>query len=149
MLFISLLANLSVVNKSVSHFFSQFTSCTYTFHQIDWDRRFENAPTGTKTFVSLDGTDFRIMEPTVFDPKWYAHKFNGPGLRYEIGLSIFTGHILWAHGGLPCGEWPDIRLARDAFVDHLQRGENVLADKGYRDQNFFENPNGEQGKKGS
>ena len=49
-------------------------------------KRFNLAPRGTNTFISLDGTDFRIPEPTVFDPKWFSHKFNGPGLRYEIAL---------------------------------------------------------------
>ena len=79
----------------------------------------QNAPKGTSTFVSLDGTDFRIMEPTEFDPKWWSHKFNGPGLRYEVALCIRTGDIVWVNGGLPCGEWSDLRLARNAFIDSL------------------------------
>ena len=87
------------------------------------------------------------MEPSEFDPKWYSHKFNGPGLRYEIGLCIRTGDIVWAHGGLPCGQWPDLRLARDAFIGHLQPGEKALADRGYRDCNHFENPNEDRQKK--
>ena len=87
------------------------------------------------------------MEPTDFDPKWYSHKFRGPGLRYEVGLCIRTGHIVWAHGGLPCGEWPDLKLARDVFIYRLLPGEKALADKGYRDDNFFENPNGDPHKK--
>ena len=87
------------------------------------------------------------MEPTVFNPMWYSHKFHGPGLRYEIGLCIFTGHIVWAHGGVPCGHWPDLKLARDAFIFNLQEGEKALADRGYQDQNFFEHPNGDQRKK--
>ena len=87
------------------------------------------------------------MEPTDFDPKWYSHKFRGPGLRYEVGLCIRTGHIVWAHGGLPCGEWPDLKLARDVFIYRLLPGEKALADKGYRDDNVFENPNGDPHKK--
>lgn len=87
------------------------------------------------------------MEPTEFDRKWYSHKFHGPGLRYEVGLCIRTGNIVWAHGGLPCGQWPDLRLARDAFVYRLQEGEKALADGGYRDHHYFENPNGDQQKK--
>ncbi|XP_045034955.1 uncharacterized protein LOC116930552 [Daphnia magna] len=114
---------------------------------LDFERRLENAPEGTTTFVSLDGTDFPILEPTEFDPKWFSHKFRGAGLRYEIGLCIRTGNIVWAHGGYPCGEWPDLRLARDAFIHHLGIGEKALADKGYRDNNYFLNPNGNQMKK--
>lgn len=99
---------------------------------------------GTSVFVSLDGTDFKILEPSEFDPKCWSHKFNGPGLRYEIGLCIRTGDIVWAHGGLPCGEWPDLRLARHAFIARLQPQEKALADRGYRDNIYFENPNGDR-----
>lgn len=82
------------------------------------------------------------MEPSEFDPKWWSHKFNGPGLRYEIGICIRTGDIVWAHGGVPCGEWPDLRLARNAIVEALQPGEKVIADRGYNDQRYFDLPNG-------
>ena len=87
------------------------------------------------------------MEPTEFSPKWFSHKFRGPGLRYEIALSIATGNIVWAHGGYPCGEWPDLRLARDAFIGRLAIGEMALADGGYRDHQYFINPNGDRHKK--
>ena len=96
-----------------------------------------NASPGATLFVSLDGTDYRIMEPTPFDKKWYSFKFNGPGLRYEIALAILTGHIVWANGGLPCGDWPDLRLARNAFVEFLEPNEKALADKGYNDTDHF------------
>jgi hypothetical protein len=33
--------------------------------------------------VTVDGTDFRINEP--------SHKFKGPGLRYEVAISIKGG----------------------------------------------------------
>lgn len=124
--------------------------CTFGYLftcQLEWENRYDNAPNGTTTFVSLDGTDFRIMEPTEFSTRWYSHKFRGPGLRYEVGLCITTGHIVWAHGGLPCGEWPDITLARDVFIHLLDPGEKTLADGGYRNSDYFENPNGDQHKK--
>ena len=86
------------------------------------------------------------MEPTEFDPKWWSHKFNGPGLRYEVALCIRTGYIVWVNGGLPCGEWPELRLARNAFIGRLQPGEMALADQGYRDQLYFEFANGDHRK---
>lgn len=118
--------------------------------KLDWENRFDRAPRGTTSFISLDGTDFRIMEPTEFDTKWWSHKFNGPGLRYEIGICIRTGNIVWAHGGFPyggfpCGAWPDLRIARDAIIEFLQPGEKIIADRGYNDANYFEVPNGTEG----
>jgi len=41
---------------------------------------------------SVDGTDCQIQEPLLFNAKWYSHKFKGPGLRYEVGVCISTGH---------------------------------------------------------
>jgi hypothetical protein len=73
--------------------------------------------------------------------------FSGPVVHYEIGICIATGNIVWAHGGYLCGELPDLRLARDAFIDHLEIDEKALADKGYRDINYFVNPNGDPLKK--
>ena len=68
------------------------------------------------------------MEPTEFDPKWWSHKFNGPGLRYEIGISIRSGDIAW--------------VARNALIDALLPEERVVADKGYNDPNYFDVPIG-------
>lgn len=87
--------------------------------------------------MSIDGTDFRIQEPQPFDAMWYSHKFHGAGLRYELAVCIRTGHIVWAYGGKPCGAWPDLRLARDSFVEFLDEGEKAVADKGYRDEDYF------------
>ncbi len=89
----------------------------------------------------MDGTDFKIEEPTPFSTKWFSHKFKGPGLRYEVGICIRTGHMIWINGGFPCGDYPDIKVAREAFVSFLDRGEKALTDKGYRDDNFFVIPN--------
>ena len=82
------------------------------------------------------------MEPSPFNPKWYSHKFHGPGIRYEIGICIRTGHVVWAYGSLPCGEWPDLRLARSRFILNLQAGEKAIADRGYNDQKKKETLNG-------
>lgn len=81
--------------------------------------------------------DFRICEPSPFDRKWYSHKFSGPGVRYEIGLCIRTGHIVWKHGGYPCGQYPDLKLAREAYIYSVNEGEKTIADKGYKDTKYF------------
>lgn len=95
------------------------------------------AVVGQSTHTSLDGVDFKINEPKPFDPKWFSHKFKHAGLRYEIGLSLRKGHIVWAYGGYPCGDWPDLKLAKESFVDFLSPNERSVADKGYQDEKYF------------
>lgn len=85
----------------------------------------------------MDGVDFRIKEPYPFDPKWYSHKFHGPGMRYEIGLNIRTGGIVWSHGGYPCGLYPDLKLAREAYTLSVNPGEKTVADSIYSDPVYF------------
>lgn len=89
--------------------------------------------------VSLDGTDFRIREPQPFDRKWYSHKFKTAGIRYEIGISIVEGWIVWASGGLPCGEWSDLKIAKDLYI-HFAKNEVTLADRGYPLKPYFKQP---------
>ena len=95
-------------------------------------------------YTSLDGTDCPIQEPIPFDPKWFSHKLRAAGVRYEIGLGINSGEIVWVYGGLPCGEFPDLVLAREQFTSALRVGEKAVADKTYRDEHFvnpFNDPN--------
>lgn len=89
--------------------------------------------------VSLDGTDFRINEPSPFSAKWFSHKFKAAGIRYEVGVSIGGGDIVWAFGGFPAGEWPDIKIAKEQYLDYA-KDEVTLADKGYRLGGYFKNP---------
>jgi hypothetical protein len=87
--------------------------------------------------MSVDGTDFRIQEPTIFDRSYYSHKFKSAGLRYEVCLNLFTGDIVWANGGYPCGSHPDLLIARDGLVNLLDYNEKVIADRSYNDFNYF------------
>jgi hypothetical protein len=100
---------------------------------------------GSQCKVTVDGTDFRIMEPSPFDPKWLSEKFNGPGLKYEVAVCIQTGWIVHTNGPYPCGEWHDLTVARDDLCYKLieREDEMALADGGYQDgYNFFETPTG-------
>jgi hypothetical protein len=81
--------------------------------------------------VTVDGTDFRIYEPTPFSPMWYSHKYKGPGLRYEVALSIRGGDIVHINGPYACGAWPDISIFREVLINKLLPGEMVEADRGY------------------
>lgn len=81
--------------------------------------------------MTVDGTDFRINNPKVFDKKWYSHKFNHAALRYEVAVSIQKGDIVWIHGPFPAGAWPDIKIFRHCLLSHLSENERVVADQGY------------------
>jgi DDE superfamily endonuclease len=95
----------------------------------------------------VDGTDFRIMEPSPFDPKWLSEKFNGPGVKYEVAVCIQTGWIVHTNGPYPCGQWHDLTVARDdlcyKLADSEFDNEMACADGGYHDgYEFFETPTG-------
>ncbi len=66
----------------------------------------------TNCLISVNGTDFRIREPTVFSPKWFSYKFKGGGLCYEVGLLLETGDIMWVNGPFACRKWIDLEICR-------------------------------------
>ena len=101
------------------------------FLKIDFDNRHMRS-NGNVCLVSVDGTDFCIMEPWPFSTKWWSHKFNGPGLRYEIVVCMQTGWIVMVNGPHPCGDWPDLCIARHVLHHVLDEGEHYVADSGYR-----------------
>jgi hypothetical protein len=64
-------------------------------------------------------------------------------VRYEIGLSIQAGWIVWVNGPFACGEWPDLRIARESLIFSLDDGEMYCADGGYQDgRQYSETPTG-------
>ena len=70
--------------------------------------------------VSVDGSDFRIGEPSPFSEKWFSHKFRGAGLRYEMGISVACGDIVWVNGPFPCGSYHDLQIFRSGMQRHLE-----------------------------
>jgi len=82
--------------------------------------------------VTIDGVDFEILEPYPFSSKWYSHKHNGPGLRYEIGICIRTGWVVSFSGPFECGTWPDLNIFRAILKPKLGPCEHVIADSGYQ-----------------
>jgi DDE superfamily endonuclease len=85
-------------------------------------------------FATVDGIHCRINEPRT-DPgsKWYSHKFHGPGVTYEVGISLVEGRILWISDSYPAGE-SDINVFRKpgGIMEKIPPGKKVIADKGYR-----------------
>ena len=100
---------------------------------IDLENRFEGL--GTKTsqtcLISVDGTHCPIFEPWPFDKKYYSEKLNGPGLTYEVGVCIATGHIVWVNGPYVAST-NDGTMFRQKLTHLLCEGEGVEVDGGYK-----------------
>jgi len=62
-----------------------------------------------------------------FNKDYFSHKFHHAGVRYEIGICIATGWIVWINGPFPCGAWPDLRIARSSLHDALFNDEMYIA----------------------
>lgn len=83
-------------------------------------------------YVSEDGTDLRIQEPKSYERKWYSHKFKSAGLRYEIGISVTSGQIVWVHGPFPAGEYNDRGIFNLKMLSYLSDNGKVLGDLVYK-----------------
>ena len=53
--------------------------------------------------ISIDGIDCPCSEPYPFSTDIFSKKFNGPGIKYEVGICIKTGFIVWINGPFPAG----------------------------------------------
>eukprot|EP00474_Spongospora_subterranea_P005762 CRZ06220.1 hypothetical protein [Spongospora subterranea] len=85
------------------------------------------------------GIDFQVYERSTWSKEDFSHKFAHSGLRYDIVTAFGCSKIVHISGGVPCGLWPDLKLARHCLVPRMISGEKACADRGYRDghQNFF------------
>ena len=99
-------------------------------YQIFWSSR--GHPVHLNWTVSVDGVDCYINEPSPFSATWFSHKRKTAGLRYEIGLSLRTGKIVWIYGPFKCGSFPDQRIFKKRLEKKLSDvGERAIADNGY------------------
>jgi hypothetical protein len=89
---------------------------------------------GNDCLMTIDGTDFRV--PQTGEAKtgnWFAsHKYAGKSaLRYEIGVSIIGGNLVWIQGPYPAGRFNDIAIFNKVLRHFLEPNERVEADNGY------------------
>jgi hypothetical protein len=55
---------------------------------------------------------------------------------YDMKLDFAFRHVIvFGLMPFPCGDWPDLRIARDSLIYRLDHGEMYLADGGYYDRN--------------
>ncbi len=75
----------------------------------------------------VDGTHFCIPQKGAAKKgnPFGSHKYAGKSaLRYELGVDILMGNLVWIQGPYPARAWPDIKI----FTSCLAH----LADDGYR-----------------
>jgi hypothetical protein len=88
----------------------------------------------------VDGTDCSVKEPRPFDTKIFSKKLNGPGVKYEVGVSIQTCDIVWINGPFKAGKQDTTIFQEDGMQAALCDDECVEADAGYRGD-LLMNPN--------
>jgi hypothetical protein len=103
--------------------------------KIIFENRFRN-DRGRTCKITGDGTDCAILEPwpweSSFNQQFFSKKLNGAGVKYEVGVCIQTGDILWVNGPFKAGKWHDIMVYLRNLKGLLHPGEMVEADRGYR-----------------
>jgi hypothetical protein len=109
-----------------------FSQCKLTtFHQIVWENRLHD-DVGNDCLVTNDAVDCLTAGTGGINKALYTHKFNKPGLRYEVAECICTGWIVWIHGPFLPGDWNALAIFRDGLKHLLWKGERVEADDGYK-----------------
>jgi len=110
--------------------------------QIKWRNRRIGCRNQNEVFtISVDCTDCPIQEPARLDglpgpdPSYSSHKFGKKaGLRYEIGLALFSNQIVHIKGPLPAGRWQDLKIYTELGLAEkvIQAEEKIIADGIYR-----------------
>jgi hypothetical protein len=92
--------------------------------------------------ISVDGIDCAIQEHYPFDVQIFSKKLNGPGFKYEIGVCILTGDIVWVNGPFFKAGRNDVTIfVEDGLKFTLAADEAVEVDAGYQGDNQLKNPN--------
>ena len=106
---------------------------------IKLDNRFHGFDGTAKCLLSVDGIDCMINEPWPFEEKWYSQKFNGPAVKYELGVCIKTGYIVWINGPF-VGSANDGTICKNGLLTFLADDEGVEVDAGYTGDHKFKRP---------
>ena len=97
--------------------------------QVDFEKRKEGN-VYNDCLMTINGTDFRVaqMGAAITGNAFRSHKYSGKSaLRYEIGVSILRGDLVWINGPYPAGAWTDIKIFNKVLRHFLEEGERVEA----------------------
>ena len=95
---------------------------------------FDQNNDGTVFIITVDGTHAPIEEPRKNpNSNWCSHKLNGPGLAYELAVSIHEPKLVWISGPFRGGESDkDIFRKPNGLQSKLLPGQKAIGDRGYR-----------------
>jgi hypothetical protein len=102
--------------------------------QIDFDSRLGIHDVGNDCLMSVDGTHFRTPQKGAAKKgnPFGSHNYAGKSaLRYELGVDILMGNLVWIQGPYPAGAWPDIKTFTSCLAHFLEPYKRVEADDGY------------------
>lgn len=86
----------------------------------------------------MDATECPIHRPLdwLTQRQYYSGKKKKHTIKYEVGVHLSTGRIVWLVGGIP-GSIHDMKMAQEnGILQQLLEGEWILADKGYTSSNL-------------
>lgn len=58
-------------------------------------------------------------------------------MRYDVGVSINGGHIMWINGPFRPGEFNNLQILCQNLRNELEENEKVCADDGYGDRKWL------------
>ena len=87
-----------------------------------------------KFFLTVDGTDCPINEPTPFNKNWMSHKFKGAAIKYEVGIDM-QGNFAWISPPYR-GSVHDSTIFKRSLRGFVPNGHCVIVDSayGYKDE---------------
>jgi hypothetical protein len=65
----------------------------------------------------------------------YSHKFNGPGLAYELALSLYTNKLVWLNGPFKAGKG-DTEIYESQLQAKIPNGKFAIVDNGLQGQGW-------------
>jgi hypothetical protein len=87
--------------------------------------------------ISMDGVHCNYHEekhPTLSkNPALFSHKYNGPGLMYELALSLYDSKLVWLKGPISAGT-SDLAVYKSDLKQRIPVGKKIIVDRGYRDK---------------
>ena len=77
-------------------------------------------------------TFHEVQHPTLSkDPAYFLHKYNGPGLSYELALHVFEPRLVWIRKN-PVTKHNDRKNFVADLRNRIPDGKKAIADRGYR-----------------